>query len=134
MKLSSVCECIKNIFIHAESQTISFQYLFLRKLLKDVFYQSKELNQERGRHRIPQNRIQYRREAKRIPCAEGVPHPVRSRGWRASGEKYNWCYLIYLNEIKRRLTILFKWGWSSRLRETKVLFKKRKVTIEYSAA
>lgn len=63
----------KNIFIHAESQSLSFHCLFLRKLLKDVFYQNKQLNQERGRHRIPQNRIQYRREAKRIPCAEAVP-------------------------------------------------------------
>ncbi|XP_053778677.1 probable E3 ubiquitin-protein ligase HERC4 [Desmodus rotundus] len=40
-----------------------------RKLLEDVFYQNKQLNQEKGRHRIPQNRIQYRREAKRIPSA-----------------------------------------------------------------
>lgn len=51
--------------MYAESQRIYFQYIFLRKLLEDVFYQNKELNQKRGRHRIEKNRNQCRREAKK---------------------------------------------------------------------
>lgn len=81
----------KNISRHPESQRIYFQCIFLRKLQEDVFYQNKELNQERERHGIKKKIQSNLEERQRISSAgtavcrrfrKKQPMWVRSRGWR----------------------------------------------------
>lgn len=59
----------KNIFMHPESQRNLLPVQFSQEVTGRCVLPDKELNQERERHRIQKNRIQYRREAKRVPSA-----------------------------------------------------------------
>lgn len=86
----------KNIFMHPESQRNLLPVQFSQEVTGGCVLPNKELNQDRGRHRIPKKQDPVQKRGRGFLLQEQqcvglgrIPKWVKSRGWKAPGEKHS---------------------------------------------